>query len=196
MLTHCLPDLFQLLINMIKSGRINSCVELLIKFAMTGCDNMSEVDLLSIGSYTELPGGNIALPNGYSGVLAPILKVGFLLKVWSIMQVFIWQTNFFIWSLHDFTFRIFPPKIYWNSTRSRPSTGSKLLELSYEPLCPSIGLLVGLSDGPSVCLNLEKSGKFYLYASIGALLKVQGVLERVPVLNGYKSFLIYIRPCL
>jgi len=41
---------------------------------ITGCDSMSEVDLLSIGSYTELPGGNIALPHGYSGVLAPILK--------------------------------------------------------------------------------------------------------------------------
>ena len=36
---------------------------------------MNEVDLLSIGSYTELPGGNIALPSGYSGILAPILKV-------------------------------------------------------------------------------------------------------------------------
>ncbi len=35
---------------------------------------MSEVDLQAIGSYTELPGGNIALPHGYSGVLAPILK--------------------------------------------------------------------------------------------------------------------------
>lgn len=41
---------------------------------ITGCGNMSEVDLQAIGSYTELPGGNIALPNGYSGVLAPILK--------------------------------------------------------------------------------------------------------------------------
>ena len=36
---------------------------------------MHEIDLLSIGSYTELPGGNIALPTGYSSVLAPILKV-------------------------------------------------------------------------------------------------------------------------
>lgn len=41
---------------------------------ITGCSNMNEIDLLSIGSYTELPGGNIALPRGYSGVLAPILK--------------------------------------------------------------------------------------------------------------------------
>ena len=36
---------------------------------------MKEVDLMSIGSYTELPGGNIALPQGYSSVLAPIINV-------------------------------------------------------------------------------------------------------------------------
>lgn len=35
---------------------------------------MDEVDLMSIGSYTELPGGNIALPQGYSSVLAPIIQ--------------------------------------------------------------------------------------------------------------------------
>ena len=35
---------------------------------------MKEIDLMSIGSYTELPGGNIALPQGYSSVLAPIIK--------------------------------------------------------------------------------------------------------------------------
>ena len=29
---------------------------------ITGCDTMKDVDLMSIGSYTELPGGNIALP--------------------------------------------------------------------------------------------------------------------------------------
>ena len=34
---------------------------------------MKEVDLMSIGSYTELPGGNISLPQGYSSVLAPII---------------------------------------------------------------------------------------------------------------------------
>jgi len=32
------------------------------------------VDLMNIGSYTELPGGNIALPQGYSSILAPIVK--------------------------------------------------------------------------------------------------------------------------
>ena len=36
---------------------------------------MAEVDLMSIGSYTELPGGNIALPQGYSSLLAPIINV-------------------------------------------------------------------------------------------------------------------------
>ena len=34
---------------------------------------MTEIDLMSIGSYTELPGGNISLPQGYSSVLAPII---------------------------------------------------------------------------------------------------------------------------
>ena len=38
---------------------------------------MDQVDLLSIGSYTELPGGNIALPQGYSSLLAPIINVCF-----------------------------------------------------------------------------------------------------------------------
>ena len=40
-----------------------------------GCDTMAEIDLMSIGSYTELPGGNIALPQGYSSLLAPIINV-------------------------------------------------------------------------------------------------------------------------
>ena len=40
-----------------------------------GCSSMDQVDLLSIGSYTELPGGNIALPQGYSSLLAPIINV-------------------------------------------------------------------------------------------------------------------------
>ena len=35
---------------------------------------MDDVDLMNIGSYTELPGGNIALPGGYSTLLAPIIK--------------------------------------------------------------------------------------------------------------------------
>jgi len=41
---------------------------------ITGCSSMNEIDLMSIGSYTELPGGNIALPQGYSSILAPIIK--------------------------------------------------------------------------------------------------------------------------
>ena len=35
---------------------------------------MDSVDLIGIGSYTELPGGNIELPLGYSTLLSPILK--------------------------------------------------------------------------------------------------------------------------
>ncbi|CAB4067828.1 Pleckstrin homology-like domain family B member 3,Pleckstrin homology-like domain family B member 2,Pleckstrin homology-like domain family B member 1 [Lepeophtheirus salmonis] len=42
---------------------------------ITGCNNMKEVDLISIGSYTELPGGNITIPHGYSSLLSPIIKI-------------------------------------------------------------------------------------------------------------------------
>ena len=35
---------------------------------------MNDIDLIGIGSYTELPGGNIALPRGYSSLLNPILN--------------------------------------------------------------------------------------------------------------------------
>lgn len=41
---------------------------------IAGCDNMSEIDLLEIGSYTELQGGNITLPDGYSAILDPVSK--------------------------------------------------------------------------------------------------------------------------
>lgn len=41
---------------------------------ITGCHSMDDVDLMNIGSYTELPGGNIALPGGYSTLLGPIIK--------------------------------------------------------------------------------------------------------------------------
>lgn len=41
---------------------------------ITGCDNMSEIDLLEIGSYTELQGGNIVLPAGYSSIIGPASK--------------------------------------------------------------------------------------------------------------------------
>lgn len=36
---------------------------------ISGCDSMSEIDLLEIGSYTELQGGNIILEGGYSSIL-------------------------------------------------------------------------------------------------------------------------------
>ncbi|XP_074039194.1 spermine oxidase [Leptinotarsa decemlineata] len=41
---------------------------------ISGCDNMSEVDLFELGSYTELQGGNIVLPDGYSAILEPLRK--------------------------------------------------------------------------------------------------------------------------
>lgn len=41
---------------------------------ITGCDSMEEVDLLEMGSYAELQGGNISLPCGYSSILAPVAK--------------------------------------------------------------------------------------------------------------------------
>lgn len=39
---------------------------------ITGCHNMNDVDLLELGSYTELQGGNIVLPAGYSSILRPM----------------------------------------------------------------------------------------------------------------------------
>lgn len=39
---------------------------------ISGCDSMNEIDLLELGSYTELQGGNIALPSGYSSILEPV----------------------------------------------------------------------------------------------------------------------------
>ena len=35
---------------------------------------MDEIDLIGIGSYTELPGGNVELPNGYVSMLKPLIK--------------------------------------------------------------------------------------------------------------------------
>jgi hypothetical protein len=35
---------------------------------------MTEVDLTSLGSYTELPGGNVRLPRGYTSILGPIVS--------------------------------------------------------------------------------------------------------------------------
>ncbi|XP_063909408.1 peroxisomal N(1)-acetyl-spermine/spermidine oxidase isoform X2 [Zophobas morio] len=39
-----------------------------------GCDDMREIDLLELGTYTELQGGNITLPEGYSSILEPVTK--------------------------------------------------------------------------------------------------------------------------
>ena len=41
---------------------------------ITGCDNMTEVDLLEMGSYAELQGGNISLSEGYSSILEPVCR--------------------------------------------------------------------------------------------------------------------------
>lgn len=35
---------------------------------------MNEIDLLELGSYTELQGGNIVLPSGYSSILEPVSR--------------------------------------------------------------------------------------------------------------------------
>ncbi|XP_054289865.1 peroxisomal N(1)-acetyl-spermine/spermidine oxidase-like isoform X1 [Macrosteles quadrilineatus] len=42
---------------------------------ISGCDSMNEIDLLELGSYTELQGGNIILPSGYSSILDPVCQV-------------------------------------------------------------------------------------------------------------------------
>lgn len=41
---------------------------------ITGCDTMDDIDLLELGSYTELQGGNIVLPSGYSSILKPLAE--------------------------------------------------------------------------------------------------------------------------
>jgi spermine oxidase len=45
------------------------------RYFFLGCDSMNEIDLLELGSYTELQGGNIVLPTGYSSILQPLLNV-------------------------------------------------------------------------------------------------------------------------
>lgn len=42
---------------------------------ITGCHSMDEVDLLELGSYTELQGGNIVPPSGYSSILKPLIQL-------------------------------------------------------------------------------------------------------------------------
>ncbi|KAA0195461.1 hypothetical protein HAZT_HAZT011638 [Hyalella azteca] len=39
---------------------------------ITGVNNLNDLDLMEIGSYTELPGGNISLPTGYTSILKPL----------------------------------------------------------------------------------------------------------------------------
>lgn len=41
---------------------------------ISGCDTMNDIDLLELGSYTELQGGNIVLPSGYSSILTPLCQ--------------------------------------------------------------------------------------------------------------------------
>lgn len=41
---------------------------------ISGCSAMDEIDLLEVGSYTELQGGNITIPSGYSTILEPMTK--------------------------------------------------------------------------------------------------------------------------
>lgn len=41
---------------------------------ISGCDSMSDIDLLELGSYTELQGGNISLPSGFSSILEPAAR--------------------------------------------------------------------------------------------------------------------------
>ncbi|KAK3919508.1 Peroxisomal N(1)-acetyl-spermine/spermidine oxidase [Frankliniella fusca] len=42
---------------------------------IAGCHSMSDIDLMQLGSYTELQGGNIALPSGYSSILEPVSRL-------------------------------------------------------------------------------------------------------------------------
>ncbi|XP_075975654.1 spermine oxidase [Anticarsia gemmatalis] len=41
---------------------------------ISGCNSMDDIDLLELGSYTELQGGNIMIPSGYSSILEPLTK--------------------------------------------------------------------------------------------------------------------------
>lgn len=41
---------------------------------ITGCNTMDDIDLLELGSFTELQGGNIVLPSGYSSILTPLCQ--------------------------------------------------------------------------------------------------------------------------
>ncbi|KAF2349057.1 Amine oxidase [Trinorchestia longiramus] len=41
---------------------------------ITGAGDLKALDLVEVGSYTELPGGNISLPSGYTSILKPLAK--------------------------------------------------------------------------------------------------------------------------
>lgn len=41
---------------------------------ISGCNSMDEIDLLELGSYTELQGGNIMIPTGFSSILESLTK--------------------------------------------------------------------------------------------------------------------------
>lgn len=41
---------------------------------ISGCNTMDDIDLLELGSYTELQGGNIVIPTGFSSILEHVTK--------------------------------------------------------------------------------------------------------------------------
>ncbi|PZC84137.1 peroxisomal N(1)-acetyl-spermine/spermidine oxidase [Helicoverpa armigera] len=62
---------------------------------ISGCNSMDEIDLLELGSYTELQGGNIMIPSGYSSILEPLTKniaPDKILKDHAVKKI-IWDSN-------------------------------------------------------------------------------------------------------
>lgn len=70
----------KLFLSSVKDENEKNLKELLFKCLLkretciTGCHSMNEIDLLELGSYQELQGGNILLPTGYSSILEPLSK--------------------------------------------------------------------------------------------------------------------------
>ncbi|XP_063826773.1 spermine oxidase [Ostrinia nubilalis] len=62
---------------------------------ISGCNTMDEIDLLELGSYTELQGGNIMIPSGFSSILEPMKKNISLDKILSQKPVkkITWDSN-------------------------------------------------------------------------------------------------------